>query len=283
MVWFADGAGWPDPTPLQQLWRCLTAAVGCRLCQGVWLMLPHVVWEGGGCDRQQHARCVGAVGVHTRHRALLQTCPGRCLTLCCAVLWFVGLQAKVETVVRISASGKRSDEHSSDSSSSSDTTSNATSTAAAAAAGTPASSKNANTTSSGGSSAAGGSSGGSSHGDKEAPSAERGVDRIIDSQDNEFVLSAPPKDQVATLTLDPLLIQDLTFLFASAAVSGDEAGGMSARSMQHTPVQQLRVAAVAPTASLLHCLSGLQTALACAVGARGQGQGAHTHTTTCVC
>jgi hypothetical protein len=32
------------------------------------------------------------------------------------------------------------------------------------------------------------------------------------------VLSAP-KDSVATLTLDPQLIQDLTFLFASAAVS----------------------------------------------------------------
>jgi hypothetical protein len=47
---------------------------------------------------------------------------------------------------------------------------------------------------------------------------ELGVDRIIDSQDNEFVLSAP-KDSVATLTLDPQLIQDLTFLFASAAVS----------------------------------------------------------------
>lgn len=32
------------------------------------------------------------------------------------------------------------------------------------------------------------------------------------------MLSAP-RDNVATLTLDPLLIQDLTFLFASAAVS----------------------------------------------------------------
>lgn len=54
---------------------------------------------------------------------------------------------------------------------------------------------------------------------EEVPSVEKGVDRIIDSHDNEFVLSAPPKDQVATLTLDPLFIQDLTFLFASAAVS----------------------------------------------------------------
>lgn len=51
---------------------------------------------------------------------------------------------------------------------------------------------------------------------------ELGVDRIIDSKDNEFVLSAP-KDNVATLTLDPQLIQDLTFLFASAAVSSGHA------------------------------------------------------------
>eukprot|EP00775_Hariotina_reticulata_P009774 gene9774-9931_t len=48
---------------------------------------------------------------------------------------------------------------------------------------------------------------------------DHGVDRIIDSHDNEFVLSAP-KDNVATLTLDPLLVQDLTLLFASAAVVG---------------------------------------------------------------
>eukprot|EP00877_Chromochloris_zofingiensis_P006119 jgi/Chrzof1/1760/Cz10g20050.t1_KEA4[v5.2] len=53
----------------------------------------------------------------------------------------------------------------------------------------------------------------------ELPSLDKDVDRIIDSRDNEFVLSAP-KDGVAALTLDPLLIQDLTLLLASAAVMG---------------------------------------------------------------
>lgn len=127
---------------------------------------------------------------------------------CCAVLCQRPGQAQVETVVRISAGKSRDkDEHTD----SSDTSSNSTSTGAAAGgAATGASSSNS-------SSAAGGSSHGS-HADKET-SMEKGVDRIIDSNDNEFVLSAPPKDQVATLTLDPLLIQDLTFLFASAAVS----------------------------------------------------------------
>jgi len=61
------------------------------------------------------------------------------------------------------------------------------------------------------------------------PQLSHGVDRIIDSHDNEFVLSAP-KDNVATLTLDPLLVQDLTLLFASAAVSAPQAvvGGVPA-------------------------------------------------------
>lgn len=133
---------------------------------------------------------------------------------------FFLLQAKVETVVRISASGKRDkEEHtgsSSEGSSSSDTsTPSSSSSSASVGAGTVP-----------GSPAAGNASSnatfGSSHShdkEKEAPSTERGVDRIIDSQDNEFVLSAPPKDQLAALTLDPLLIQDLTFLLASAAVS----------------------------------------------------------------
>jgi hypothetical protein len=118
------------------------------------------------------------------------------------------VQAQVETVVRISAGKSRDkDEHTD----SSDTSSNSTSTGAGS--GTAASSA-----SSSNSSSAAGTSNHGSHAEKET-SIEKGVDRIIDSQDNEFVLSAPPKDQVATLTLDPLLIQDLTFLFASAAVS----------------------------------------------------------------
>lgn len=135
-----------------------------------------------------------------------------CCAMCCAVC--CDAQAKTETVVRISA-GKRSDEHTSDSTS--DPAANTTSTSAAQAAGTPSTAKNTSSSSSAGSGSSGSSS--SSHQEKEPSVSERGVDRIIDSQDNEFVLSAPPKDQVATLTLDPLLIQDLTFLFASAAVS----------------------------------------------------------------
>jgi hypothetical protein len=121
-------------------------------------------------------------------------------------------------VVRISA-GKRSDEHTSDSTS--DPAANTSSTSATQAAGTPSTAKNTSSSSSSSSAGSGssGSSSSSSHQEKEPSVSERGVDRIIDSQDNEFVLSAPPKDQVATLTLDPLLIQDLTFLFASAAVS----------------------------------------------------------------
>lgn len=137
-------------------------------------------------------------------------------------------EAKVETVVRISAGKSRdkeqehTDSSSSGSGSSADGPSNTTGTASSGSA--------TSSTAAGGSSisasngAAGAAAGGSGHGshssDKDVPSAERGVDRIIDSQDNEFVLSAPPKDQMATLTLDPLLIQDLTFLFASAAVRG---------------------------------------------------------------
>lgn len=139
--------------------------------------------------------------------------------LSCAVFLCVCLlQAKVETVVRISASGKRDkEEHtgSEGSSSSSDSSNPSSSGTSTVGAGTTSGSPAAGNASSNATS-------GSSHGhdkDKEAPSTERGVDRIIDSQDNEFVLSAPPKDQLAALTLDPLLIQDLTFLLASAAVS----------------------------------------------------------------
>jgi hypothetical protein len=139
--------------------------------------------------------------------------------LCYAAPLLRCVQAKVETVVRISASGKRDkEEHtgsSSEGSSSSDSSTPSSSSSAVGGAGTVPGSPAAGNASSNATS-------GSSHGhdkDKEAPSTERGVDRIIDSQDNEFVLSAPPKDQLAALTLDPLLIQDLTFLLASAAVS----------------------------------------------------------------
>lgn len=44
------------------------------------------------------------------------------------------------------------------------------------------------------------------------------VDRIIDSQDNEFVLSKPK--ELAALTLDPMLIRDLTILITAAAAVG---------------------------------------------------------------
>jgi hypothetical protein len=50
------------------------------------------------------------------------------------------------------------------------------------------------------------------------PHFEQEVDRIIDSHDNVFVLSAS-KDGAAALTLDPQLIQDVTFILATAAVS----------------------------------------------------------------
>ncbi|WIA16636.1 hypothetical protein OEZ85_013299 [Tetradesmus obliquus] len=114
-------------------------------------------------------------------------------------------EGKVETVVRISGSGS--------SSSSGDSSSAGTSAAA---------SDGASGSSSGGSSSStsGSASGESLPAAAEVPQQiELGVDRIIDSQDNEFVLSSP-KEGVATLTLDPQLIQDLTFLFASAAVMG---------------------------------------------------------------
>lgn len=105
--------------------------------------------------------------------------------------------------MRISGSG----------SSSSSGDSSSSGTAAAASDGASGSS------SSSGSSPSGSASGESLPAAAEVPQQiELGVDRIIDSQDNEFVLSSP-KEGVATLTLDPQLIQDLTFLFASAAVS----------------------------------------------------------------
>lgn len=60
---------------------------------------------------------------------------------------------------------------------------------------------------------------------------ESDVDRMIDSHDNEFVLSKPKYiliffvlriccfRELAALTLDPFFIQDLTILYTSAAVS----------------------------------------------------------------
>ncbi|CAD7699664.1 unnamed protein product [Ostreobium quekettii] len=47
---------------------------------------------------------------------------------------------------------------------------------------------------------------------------ENDVDRIIDSQDNVFILSTP--QFFAALTLDPRLIKDLTILITTAAVTG---------------------------------------------------------------
>eukprot|EP00210_Caulerpa_lentillifera_P001243 g1199.t1 len=47
---------------------------------------------------------------------------------------------------------------------------------------------------------------------------ESDVDRMIDSHDNEFVLSKPK--QLAAVTLDPVFIQDLTILYTSAAIMG---------------------------------------------------------------
>lgn len=102
------------------------------------------------------------------------------------------MQGTVETVVRISGSGNSEGDNSAASSAN---------TAAGASKADADSSDSTNSVTA-----------------AQLPEIELGVDRIIDSQDNEFVLSAP-KDNVATLTLDPLLIQDLTFLFASAAVS----------------------------------------------------------------
>mmetsp|Transcript_4045 Transcript_4045/g.11724 ORF Transcript_4045/g.11724 Transcript_4045/m.11724 type:complete len:673 (-) Transcript_4045:1075-3093(-) len=50
-------------------------------------------------------------------------------------------------------------------------------------------------------------------------SAEAEVDRIIDAQDNEYILSKP-KDGTVGLTLDPQLIRDLTVLITSSTGMG---------------------------------------------------------------
>ncbi|KAL4429184.1 hypothetical protein ABPG77_010163 [Micractinium sp. CCAP 211/92] len=49
--------------------------------------------------------------------------------------------------------------------------------------------------------------------------AEADVDRIIDSKDNEYVLSKP-SDETAGMNLDPHLVKDLTVLIAASAVGG---------------------------------------------------------------
>lgn len=74
----------------------------------------------------------------------------------------------------------------------------------------------------GGSSTGSGSSGDGSGSSAAAPTTslqklDKDVDRIIDSRDNEFVLSAS-KDAVASLTLDPQFTQDVTCLLTMAAV-----------------------------------------------------------------
>eukprot|EP00879_Flechtneria_rotunda_P007639 GHRR01008011.1.p1 GENE.GHRR01008011.1~~GHRR01008011.1.p1 ORF type:complete len:773 (+),score=293.49 GHRR01008011.1:254-2572(+) len=134
-------------------------------------------------------------------------------------------EGKVETVVRISSKGR--DDSSTSSSTTSSTTSSSSDTSQTGS-GDSSTSKSASTS---GQAAAHDKQAAADKGTQEAaatqaaapkpsiPQLDKGVDRIIDSQDNEFVLSAP-NDLVATLTLDPLLIQDLTFLFASAAVMG---------------------------------------------------------------
>ena len=52
-----------------------------------------------------------------------------------------------------------------------------------------------------------------------AGATEADVDRIIDSQDNEYVLSRP-KDAGAGLMLDPQLVRDLTVVMAAATAGG---------------------------------------------------------------
>ncbi|KAL4443410.1 hypothetical protein ABPG75_011147 [Micractinium tetrahymenae] len=49
--------------------------------------------------------------------------------------------------------------------------------------------------------------------------AETDVDRIIDSKDNEYVLSKP-SDETAGMNLDPHLVKDLTVLIAASALGG---------------------------------------------------------------
>ena len=51
-------------------------------------------------------------------------------------------------------------------------------------------------------------------------SGETDVDRIIDSKDNEYVLSKPNEEGSMGLTLDPRLIRDLGVLIAACAVLG---------------------------------------------------------------
>lgn len=49
---------------------------------------------------------------------------------------------------------------------------------------------------------------------------EADVDRIIDSHDNEYVLSRPNEEGSMSLTLDPQLVRDLAILVAASAAAG---------------------------------------------------------------
>ena len=51
-------------------------------------------------------------------------------------------------------------------------------------------------------------------------SVESDVDRIIDSHDNEYVLSKPNEEGSLGLTLDPQLIRDMSLLIVVSAVAG---------------------------------------------------------------
>jgi Kef-type K+ transport system membrane component KefB len=59
----------------------------------------------------------------------------------------------------------------------------------------------------------------SGHTSTSTSTAEVDVDRIIDSHDNEYVLSKPNKEDSMGLTLDPLLLRDFTVLIGASAVA----------------------------------------------------------------
>lgn len=59
----------------------------------------------------------------------------------------------------------------------------------------------------------------SGHTSTSASTSEVDVDRIIDSHDNEYVLSKPNKEDSMGLTLDPLLLRDFTVLIGASALA----------------------------------------------------------------
>jgi Kef-type K+ transport system membrane component KefB len=59
----------------------------------------------------------------------------------------------------------------------------------------------------------------SGHTSTSTSTAEVDVDRIIDSHDNEYVLSKPNKEDSMGLTLDPLLLRDFTVLIGASALA----------------------------------------------------------------